>query len=139
MNNIFEPVTKYTIIENNEEKEVIYDPNPFIILNDKHCKEVLEKILKEASLDEKDKIIIEKCIQVTLANKDDIINFGPEEILGLHKIANKNPKLVTEIVACYEYLNNNVEYQGEKLPLEIYDGLIDIDIAFADLLQKMLK
>lgn len=99
-----------------EKKGVAYDENPVKIETDDHCKEVLEKLMKELLLTDYNNELLKSCLAVVTAKEGDEFTFGPAELVELGQFACKYPEHAHEILACMDHISASLDFEGDVSP-----------------------
>lgn len=106
----------FDIMVKGEKTGIAFDVNPVDIKTDEECKTMIEALRKKLVLTKADESLLECCLSVLSAKDGDDIHFGPGEIIGLSELAQRNPSVAHEIMACSTHLSESVDCEGELPP-----------------------
>jgi len=115
-----------------EKKGVAYNVNPVNLTTDSECKDLINKLKSELSLTPEQSALLDSCVSVLDATDNDVVHFGPGEILELSVLAQQNLTHSAEILACSQYISECVDCEGELPPniflnaAKAYGALTDV-------------
>ncbi len=129
----------FDIFIKGEKKGVVTDNNSSIVIeSNEECEAILTLLLKNISLNDKSRNLLEKCIKVNAADIGEEINFGPGEILDLSMIAMNYPEISNEVLAVNHYLMENISFEG-TIPPNFFMQMADIHTTLSSVFSDALN
>lgn len=106
-------IKTFDILVDGEKKGIAYDTNPIKLNNDDECREMLERMKEKINLNSVERDLIDRCLSVTTAKDDDIVFFGPEEMIKLFELSLNHAEYGLEIAAISHYLGQQIDYDED--------------------------
>lgn len=97
-----------------------------VISTDDECRDVLFEVKNNLKLNEGELVIINNCISVTNAKEGEIVNYGPDEIIGLLSMIKKYDNYSLKLNMCKDFLDSMYEAVADDPEIMDHSKFLDM-------------